>query len=459
MTTNFKSLTFALVVGIGLVSCATPSPEPSSPSNPVVSYPYTNPVVSYPYTLTVDLAPTDTKSSLEEQYQIPVLVFDAEHGYAVMGVQQSQLESVQARLPATSVLESNVDRVTLDQTTNTDGSLGVWADGSLGVWADGSLGVWADGSLGVWADGSLGVWADGRFAPIPANTKNWQSIKLQQGQAQATQLGKNVTIAVIDSGIDLAHPAFKRSLVAGNLMRDFVDGDNIPNDTTNGHGTAVAGIALQIAPGAKILPLRVINKSGKGDADKLAQAINYAISSNVNVINISLSVAGVSEPVKKAIQAADAKKIPVFVSAGNRNSKLGFPASMAAGPYSVVSIGSVNADGIKSSFSNFGKDLELSAPGEAIVTAFPKNRSVVVSGTSMAAAVASGACALALGENPVKLTRDWVARQTWMTADPSIYRLDKNASFAYPSPDKQGYLGTLGYKGRLNLETYIKAVR
>ncbi len=447
MNLNSKTLTLLTALGIGFSACTNLATQ-------------TSPVPSYAYTLTVDLQDLDSQASLEEKYKASVIIFDQQEGYAVLGFQTSQLQTAQARLQSSEVLEPNADVLAVDQVTTNDGSLGLWADGSLGLWADGSLGLWADGSLGLWADGSLGLWADGQFAPIPANTNNWTSIKLQQGQARAPKLGKSIKIAIIDSGIDLNHPAFKRSLVAASQMRDYVDGDTIPDDTVNGHGTAVAAIALQIAPGATILPLRVIGADGTGDADKLAQAINYAVSSGANVINISLSVNGFSEPVKRAIQAAGNKKIAVFLSAGNFNTALNFPATLAVGPSSVVSVGSVDVGGVKSNFSNYGANLELSAPGQGIITAFPGNRSVSASGTSMATAVASGAAALALGEGADRLafTSDAIARQTWMTADSSIYQLPENSGFAFSTPTHQGYFGTLGYKGRLNLDNYLKTV-
>ena len=443
MNLNLKTLTLLTALGIGFSACSDLTTQ-------------TTGVQSYAYTLTVDLKDSDSQANLESRYKASVIIFDRQAGYAVLGFHTAQLQN---RVQSGDVLEPNAP-IQADQITTNDGSLGLWADGSLGVWADGSLGLWADGSLGLWADGSLGLWADGQFAPIPRNTGNWQSMKLQAGQARAPKLGKDVKIAVIDSGIDLNHPAFKRSLVAASQMRDFVDGDTIPDDTVNGHGTAVAAIALQIAPGAKILPLRVIGADGTGEADKLAQAINYAVSSGANVINISLSVNGLSEPVKRAIQAAGTKKIAVFLSAGNLNTALNFPASIADTRYSVISVGSVDAHGVKSSFSNYGANLELSAPGQSIMTAFPGNQSVSASGTSMATAVASGAMALALGEGITKLAfaLDGVARQTWMTADPSIYQLPSNSSFAFNIPSSQGYYGTLGYKGRLNLDNYLKTV-
>ncbi|MEY4529424.1 MAG: hypothetical protein RLZZ156_145 [Deinococcota bacterium] len=447
MNLNLKTLTLLTALGIGFSACNNLEPQTSG-------------VQSYAYTLTVDLQELDSQASLEEKYKASVVIFDRQEGYAVLGFKASQLQATQARLQSSDVLEPNANVLTVDQVTTNDGSLGLWADGSLGLWADGSLGLWADGSLGLWADGSLGLWADGQFAPIPVNTNNWKSIKLQEGQTRAPKLGKAVKIAVIDSGIDLNHPAFKRSLVAASQMRDYVDGDTVPDDTINGHGTAVAAIALQIAPGATILPLRVIKSDGTGDADKLAQAINYAVSSGASVINLSISVNGISEPVRRAIQAAAYKKIAVFLSAGNLNTALNFPASMADTRYSVISVGSVDATGAKSGFSNYGANLELSAPGKGIITAYPGNRRVSASGTSMATAVASGAAALALGEGASQLVfaLDTVARQTWMTADASIYKLPENSPFTFTAPNSQGYYGTLGYKGRLNVDNYLKTV-
>ena len=108
----------------------------------------------------------------------------------------------------------------------------------------------------------------------------------------APNLGEGVKVAVIDTGIDLDHPGFAGRLAPAGEWRDYVDGDDFPMDEPGGagfgHGTAVAGIIVQVAPNATILPIRVLAPDGRGDVDDVVTAIDHAITVGAQVINLSL---------------------------------------------------------------------------------------------------------------------------------------------------------------------------
>ncbi|ULH13918.1 S8 family serine peptidase (plasmid) [Deinococcus sp. KNUC1210] len=306
----------------------------------------------------------------------------------------------------TYVAEQNTGVITAPEKISANGlgvwgdSLGVWGDG-LGVWGDG-LGVWGDG-LGVWGDG-LGVWGDGTYNVIPANTSPWQQIGLEQAQNTATTLGRNVTIAVLDTGIDLTHTAFGGTLTPSSTWKDYVDGDATPQDEgvvgvgLAGHGTEVAGIALQIAPGAKIMPVRVLDSDGTGNVDDVVSGIVWAVQHGASIINLSLGADISMTAVNQAIAYANSQNVLVVGAAGNKgNEGLDYPAADFASPLD-ISVGSVSGQRLKSGFSQYGSSLNVLAPGERIYGPVPANRMGAWSGTSMSTPVVSGALALGLSQ-------------------------------------------------------------
>ncbi|WP_309572272.1 S8 family serine peptidase, partial [Deinococcus sp.] len=270
-----------------------------------------------------------------------------------------------------------------------------------------------------------------------------------------------VTVAVIDTGIDLDHPAFEGHLTGSGGWRDWVDGDRVPNDDGNysdpslvgyGHGTNVASILAQVAPKAKILPLRVLAPNGAGNVADVVAAINYAVSAGANVINLSVGSANSSD-VDKAVLNATSHGVYVVASSGNTgNEAVTAPARYATLGNSQatmsLSVGSVDRNDMKSSFSTYGSKLELLAPGEGMLGAAPEGLVEAWSGTSMASPIASGVLALALGELPPGQRAKWVGRiaeQLAVTADP----VD-----AVNDPLLVDQLG----RGRLNAEKFIMSV-
>jgi thermitase len=347
------------------------------------------------YTLTIDVSSEDTVQSTETRYGGKVAIWQPQDGYAVLSVERA--------LQAQGTLEPNKD------VFMAGGRLS-WMNGSVSAWAGGSVSAWAGGSVSAWAGGSVSAWAGGRYVPIPANTTKWQKLNLQEAQTLASNLGAGIKVAVIDSGVDLSHAGLKGGFVAAAEMWDYVGKDAVPQEEGTlgvgayGHGTNVASIILQIAPKAKILPLRVLDKDGKGDTLDVAAAINRAVSKGAHVINLSLGSDLRVAAVSRAIQAATAKGVYVIASSGNTaNTSITYPAkdlsadTTTLGRYS-VSVGSVNASDKKSGFSTYGETLELVAPGEVVYGPVPGNKLGAWSGTSMAAPMVSGSIALALAE-------------------------------------------------------------
>lgn len=269
--------------------------------------------------------------------------------------------------------------------------------------------------------------------------------------------GKGIKIAIIDSGIDFDHPDLKnqfyinqkedlnqngtfepwdyreiRNGQSGDLNYldddgngfaddvigyDFVDldfvnfgdwknPDPIPTDEAL-HGTNVASIIsaegnnnigmVGIANKAKILNVRAFDITGNGETDDIANAIIYSAIRGVDIINMSFGDYFNSHLLEDAIKYALSMGCILVASSGNDDK----PDPHYPSDYKdVISVGSTNKSGKKSSFSNWGVNLALLAPGEEIVTCQAGGGYDLASGTSFSAPFVSGAIALFLENNP-----------------------------------------------------------
>ena len=165
-------------------------------------------------------------------------------------------------------------------------------------------------------------------------------------------------------------------------------------DMTNpahGHGTFCAALIAAVAPDAMIMPLRAFDDAGNGDAFLIARAIRYAVQHGADVINMSFGMTAESNVVKQAIRFAIDHNVTVVASAGNNNSAVPqFPASVN----NVLGVASTDLTDKKASFSNFGRDIFVDAPGVYIISAYPGGYYALASGTSFSAPFVSGEAAL-----------------------------------------------------------------
>ncbi|MBO2446828.1 peptidase S8 [Actinomadura barringtoniae] len=264
----------------------------------------------------------------------------------------------------------------------------------------------------------------------PMAGKQWGLDAMKLPDAWKTTKGKDVVIAVVDTGTDTGHPDLKDHIVKGY---DFVSGDDDPKDQ-NGHGTHVSGIAAAVtdngvgiagdAPDAKIMPVRALDTLGSGDNQTITKAIMWAADHGAKVINLSLGESGLMSRFLKggvlnaAFTYAYGKGAVVVAAAGND--------STFKQPYQVTTpvliVGASDQDGKPASFSNFGAQQAVSAPGVHILSTLPtyktqetlKNTSGYgyLDGTSMAAPQVSGLAALliAQGRSPAQTMQ--IIRQT-----------------------------------------------
>ncbi len=251
--------------------------------------------------------------------------------------------------------------------------------------------------------------------------------------------GEGVTIAVLDTGIAyrslgkhfLRSPDFSASQFVKGY--DFVRNDRLPLDR-NGHGTHVAGTIAEetgngvgltgLAYGAKLMPVRVLNRHGEGQANEIAKGIDFAVSHGANVINMSFNFeCHQNVPiVNEALHRAYVRGVVTVASVGNREAERCISAPATA-PH-VIAVGGTTEGACLGRYSLTGKDVDLVAPGggepragcpsildQPIYQVTLKRGSTELfgepgsySGTSMAAAHVSATAALILAAGVIPKT-------------------------------------------------------
>jgi hypothetical protein len=360
----------------------------------VPQQPNTDIEVASVVTVTVDA--NDTEQSIAAKYGAKVITFKPEAGFAVLGFAKGQLTALNTTINADFFAHPEVQAL----------GKNAWGGGK-NAWG-GGLKAWSGGK-NAWGGGTTGV------PVLPSeNTTVWNQINLYEAHKDSRYFGAGIKVAVLDTGIDTSHEIFQGSLAPSSEWKDFVDNDNNPQeggssvDAGFGHGTAVAGIILQVAPKATILPIRVLDRDGGGDLDDVIAGIDWAIQKGAKIINLSLGSVSNTDALTNMVNYAASRNILIVSSAGNHGQANGltYPACMSRSLGSidgvfgkVFSVGSVDSSNVTSLFSNYAGNLSGVAPGENIVTAFPGSQLIAATGTSFAAPLYSGAFALALSEN------------------------------------------------------------
>ena len=222
--------------------------------------------------------------------------------------------------------------------------------------------------------------------------------------------GTGVTVAVVDTGVDSTAPDLLGQLVLGY---DFVNNDTNTQDQ-NGHGTHVSGIiaALQnnaigvsgVAPGAHVMPLRVLDASGSGTDSAVAAAFNYAGDQGVPVVNASLGGSAPSQAIEQAV-AAHPNTLYVVAAGNNRADDDATPFYPCDLPEAnLICVGASDQNDEPASFSNHGSSsVDLFAPGVNILSTWlsagGSPEYAYADGTSMATPMVSGTLALMLGRS------------------------------------------------------------
>jgi len=268
-------------------------------------------------------------------------------------------------------------------------------------------------------------------ATDPLQRSQWALSSARVPGAWPTTLGRNVTVAVLDSGIDASNPELSPNLwtnageISGNGIdddangfvddvhgADLVNGDGDPADGF-GHGTAVAsvigapgdnGIGMSgVAWRVRLMPVKVLRDNGFGNTVSVIAGLRYALAGGARVINMSLNGAQPSLALEEAIGEAEAAGALIVTSAGNdggdRDRVASYPASIESS--ALLTVASTNRTGALGYASAFGRNsVDIAAPGEDVLTGALGGGYTSSSGTSFSAAHVSGAAALLAAARP-----------------------------------------------------------
>lgn len=227
----------------------------------------------------------------------------------------------------------------------------------------------------------------------------WEISKFNINKFWPKTTGKNVKVAVIDTGCDLDHPDIFNNLLPGiNLINP-----RKPPHDDNGHGSHVAGtIAAEnngtgmvgVAPDAKIMPVKALDRNGSGTSVAVANGIVWSANNNADFITMSLGSEKPDKNIYQAIQYATSRGSVIFCAAGNSGPSVDimYPAKYKE----TISIGAIDENLERTDFTCAGDSLDFLAPGHNIFSIVPDNGYAMMSGTSMSNPYVVGCACLLL---------------------------------------------------------------
>ena len=266
-------------------------------------------------------------------------------------------------------------------------------------------------------DGTIGVEMNHRVSIEAYNdtyrSQQWALTALKAETVHQSTRGSGVTVAVVDTGVKSSHSDLSGNVLSGT---DYVSPGTSANDE-NGHGTHVAGIIAALhnnsrgiagmAPRAKILPVRVLDRNGSGTSANVAKGIIYAADRGAKVINLSLGSNQSSTAMQSAVSYAISRNVLVVAAAGNSGcGLLGAPTEYPASYSGVVGAGAVTQSITRASYSSCGSWVDVVAPGDRIISTMIQNsvglgcsssaNYCTLSGTSFSAPYVAATAALAI---------------------------------------------------------------
>lgn len=291
----------------------------------------------------------------------------------------------------------------------------------------------------LYAEPNYRAWALAEPPDDPYYVLQWNLDKVQVLDAwEITQGDPSISMAIIDTGIDLSHPDLVTKLwvnpgeVPDNGLDDdgngyiddvhgydFVNEDGEPEDDYGlGHGTHVSGIAAAttdnglgvagVAPKTLLMALKVMDSSGEGTYFDVARAIDYARAQGVRVMNLSLGGVEPSDVLFDAVQAVTAAGTILVAAAGNDSGTN--PVFYPAAYDEVLAVGATDSNDGIANFSVHHPYVDIAAPGVSIYSTYRGGSYGPMSGTSMATPHVSGLAALLWAADPT-LTREEVVER------------------------------------------------
>ena len=260
-----------------------------------------------------------------------------------------------------------------------------------------------------------------QLVQLQSQTTSWGYSQLNlENSVPSTLTGKNIRIAIIDTGVDTSHPDLK---IAGGkcVLEQVLNGGwcSKSYEDDNGHGTHVAGIigaqnndigVVGVAPEASIYAIKALDQEGYGTTSSILAGIDWAIQNNMDIINMSLNSEYYEPAMESIIKKAYNKGILIVAAAGNEEHVTGkeenvlYPAKFSQ----AIAVSALGRSMDLIHTSSVGKEMELTAPGGSIYSTVPlaydidgkRDGYMSMSGTSMATPFVSAVAALYMEKFP-----------------------------------------------------------
>ncbi|MDQ1307245.1 MAG: hypothetical protein QG671_3077 [Actinomycetota bacterium] len=286
----------------------------------------------------------------------------------------------------------------------------------------------------------------------PRRAEQWALDTLGAESAWRVATGGGQLIAVVDSGVKPDHPDLAGRVLPGiDYIRRSAGQPYVGSAIDPlGHGTHVAGIIAAaagngigiagLAPGATILPVRVLDSTGSGASSDVARGIIWAADHGATVINLSLGadVDRADKPadptMRTAVQYAVGKGIPVAAAAGNERLEGNAPSYPAAYP-EVIAVAATDRRGSPGWFSTSGAYVDLAAPGVDILSTFPSGYHSQ-EGTSMATPYVAAALGLLRERHPTDSPAQLQTRLESTATDVAAPGRDQETGLGLINPDR-----------------------
>ena len=249
-------------------------------------------------------------------------------------------------------------------------------------------------------DDELPAWSLRRDDPRAKGVPRAWPYRIDREWAWGGSDGAGARVAIVDSGIDGAHPlvgGVQRSVVVQKTASSELRVVEDSAGDVAGHGTACAGIVRSMAPACDLWSVRVLGPSARGGAGALVAGVRWAVEQGCEVVNLSLSTPK-HETAAVLHETADEAYFggTVFVAAAHNLGVQSYPWRFA----SVISVASHDGDDSFEFLSNPNPPVEIFARGIDIEVAWLGGSRIIASGNSFATAFVSGICALILAKHP-----------------------------------------------------------
>lgn len=250
-------------------------------------------------------------------------------------------------------------------------------------------------------DEDLIVYAIGKpqVQPQPAEELPWGIDRINAEIAHTTDTGLAVRVAILDTGIDLEHLDLLDNIKGNvNTISSRRNGDD-----DNGHGTHVAGSiaavdntigVIGVGPKIYLYAVKVLGKNGSGWLSDIIEGLEWSINNKMQVVNMSLGSSGDNQSFHDAVIKAYQAGILLVAAAGNDGASgtVNYPAKYPE----VIAVSAIGKDNKLASFSSFGPEVDLAAPGVEIKSTYNNGYYKTLNGTSMASPHVAGVAALVL---------------------------------------------------------------